>query len=102
MSSKGTSLAPLSPQTVSIGMESTPSPSLSITPSIFRFLKSLDLRSLDLNPNMVSLVHQTTGWEIMVHDTIVAESRLRGNKCPNWLKSVKLLKSYKFNHYFGY
>jgi len=79
MSSEGTSLAPSSPQTVSIGMENTPSPSFSITPSIFGFLKSLDLRSVDLNPDMVPLAHLITGWEIVVYDPSVAESKVGGN-----------------------
>jgi len=78
MSSDGTSLAPSSPQTVSIGMENTPSPSFSITPAIFGFLKSLDLRSVDLNPDMVPLVHLITGWEIVVDDPSVAESKVGG------------------------
>jgi len=49
-------------------MENPSSTSLSITPSIFGFLKSLDLRSVDLNPDMVPLVHLITGWEIVVYD----------------------------------
>ena len=79
MSSEGTSLAPSSPQTVSIGMENTPSPSFSITPSIFGFLKSLDLRSVDLNLDMVPLVHLIRGWEIVADDPSVAESKVGGN-----------------------
>jgi len=79
MSSERTSPASSSPQTVSIGMGNTPSPSFSITPSIFGFLKSLDLRSVVLNPNMVPLVHPTTGWKIVVYDLSVAESRVGGN-----------------------
>jgi len=88
MSSEETSPTPSSPQTISIGMENPPSPFFSITPSIFGFLKSFDLRSVDLNPDMVPLVHPIAGWEIVVYDPVVAKSRLRGNKCPNWLKSL--------------
>jgi len=69
-------------------MKNPPSPSFSITPSIFGLLKSLDLTSVDLNPNMTTLVPPITGWEIMVYDPVVAEPRFRENKCLNWLKSV--------------
>jgi len=79
MSSEETLLAPSPPQTVSIGMENTPSPSFLITPSIFGFLKSLDLRSVDLNPDMAPLVHLIMGWEIVVDDLSVAESKEGGN-----------------------
>ena len=61
-------------------MGNPPSPSFSITPSIFGFLKSLDLISVDLNPDVVPLVSPSTGWEIVVYDLVVAESRLRGNE----------------------
>jgi len=83
MSSEGTSPASSSPQTVSIGMENTPSPSFSITSPIFGFLKSLDLKSADLNPDMVPLVHLIAGWEIVVYDPVVAESKLRGNEAES-------------------
>ena len=79
---------------VSIGMENTPLPSFSITPSIFGFLKSLDLRSVDLNPDMVPLVHPITGWEIVVYDPVVAKSRLRGNEA----ESVGESKDYDVGH----
>jgi len=94
MSSERTSLASSSPQTVSIGMEKTPSHSFSITPSIFGFLKSLDLRSVDLNLDMVPLVHPIMGWEIVVYDPVVAESRLRGNEA----ELVEESKDYDVEH----
>ena len=59
-------------------MGNPPSPSFSITPSIFGFLKSLDLRSVDLNPDMVPLVHPITGWEIVMYEPVVVESRFGG------------------------
>ena len=94
MSSEGTSLAPSSPQMVSIGMESTPSPSFSITPSIFGFLKSLDLRSIHLNPDMAPLVNTSTGWEIVVYDPVMAEPRLRWNEA----ESIGQSKDYDVEH----
>ena len=75
-------------------MENPPSPSFSITPSIFGFLKSLDLRSVDLNADMVPLVHPIMGWKIMVYDPIAAESRLRGNEAA----SVGESKNYGVGH----
>ena len=74
--------------------KNTPSPSFSINPSIFGFLKSLDLRSVNLNPNMVTLVHLIAGWEIVVYDPVVAKSRLRGNE----VKSVGESKDYDVEH----
>ena len=75
-------------------MENTSSPSFLITPSIFGSLKSLDLRSVDLNLDMVSLVHPITGWEIVVYDPVVAVSRLKGNEG----KSVGKSKDYDVGH----
>jgi len=54
MGIEGASLAPSSPQKVLMGMEDTPLPSFFITPSIFGFLKSLDLHSVGLNPYIIS------------------------------------------------
>ena len=76
MSTEEASPAPPSPQAVIMGMESTPS--FSITPSIFGFLNRLDLQSLCLNPNIIPSIHLITGCKIVVYDPIVAESRLGG------------------------
>jgi len=43
-------------------------------------LKSLELKTVDLNPDMVSLVHPAAGWELVIYDPVVAESRLKGNE----------------------
>jgi len=77
---KGASLAPLSPQGVLMGIENTPSPSFWITPFVFGFLKSLDLHLVGLNPDMMPSINPITGWEIVVYDLVVAESRLGGDK----------------------
>jgi len=78
MSTEGASLVPPSPKAVTMSMENTPSPLFSITSSIFGFLKSLDWQSVGLNSNMIPLVHPITGWEIVVYDSVVTESRLGG------------------------
>lgn len=80
MGTEGASMAPPSPQGVLMGIENTQSPSFSITPSVFGFLKSLDLHSVGLNPDMIPSVYPIMGWEIVVYDPVVAESRLGGDK----------------------
>ena len=77
---EGASPAPQSPQEVLMGMENTPSPSFSITLFVFGFLKSLDLNLVGLNPDMISSVNLITGWEIVVYDPVMAESRLGRDK----------------------
>ena len=66
---------PLSLQAVTMGMENTLSSFFSITPSIFRFLKSL---GLGLNSDEIPKVHPITGWKIVVYDLVVPASRLGG------------------------
>ena len=70
-----------------MGIDVTPSPSFSITPFIFRFLKSLDLQSVGLS--IGSLAHllpfvnpsqKVMGKEMVVYDSVVAESREVGNE----------------------
>ena len=73
-------MEPSSPQQVLMGMKNTPSPSFSITLSIFGFLKSLDLHSEGLEPDMIPSVNSITGWELVVYDLVVAESKLGGDK----------------------
>ena len=60
-----------SPQEVTMGMETTPLPSFSITSSIFRLLKSLDLQSVGFNLNMIPSIHPIMGWEMVVYDPVV-------------------------------
>jgi len=78
MTTEGASPAPPSPQAVIMGMENTPSPSFSITPSIFGFLKSLDMKLVGLSSDVMPTVHPITGWKIVVYDSVVVESRLGG------------------------
>jgi len=61
-----------------MGMENTPSSCFSIAPSIFGFLTSLDLKSVGLNSDVIPTIHSITGWEIVVNDLVVTESRLGG------------------------
>ena len=58
---EGASPAPQSPQEVLMGMENTPSASCLITPSVFGFLKSLELHSVGLNPDMIPSVSPIMG-----------------------------------------
>jgi len=68
-------------------------PSFLITP-IFGFLKSLDLQLVGLNLDMVPSVNPITGWEIVVYDPAVAESRFEGNKA----ESVGQSKDFDVEH----
>ena len=85
MSSTSPSSPP--PCEVSKGMDVTLSPSYSITPFIFGFLKSIDLQLVDLMID--SLVHflpfvnssqKTLGEEIVVYDSVMTKSREVGNE----------------------
>jgi len=60
------------------GYGTSPSPSFSISPSIFGFLKSLDLQSVGLKTDVIPFVNPITGWELVVYDLRVAESRVGG------------------------
>ena len=94
MSTEGASPTPPSPQAVIMGMENTPSPSFSITPFIFGFLKSLDLQSVGLNSNVMPTVHLITRWEIVVYDPVMAASRLGGLE----VESVGQSKEFNVEH----
>ena len=70
-----------------MGMDTTPSPSFSITPFIFGFLKNLDLQSVGLSlgslTDLLTFVNppqKVTGKEIVVDDSILAEPREVGNE----------------------
>ena len=60
-----------------IGMDFNSLAPISITPTIFGLLKSLDLKSVGMSLENVSLV---MGWELVVYDPVVADSRLVRNE----------------------
>jgi len=53
------------PKEVTMGMDITRSPSFSVTPSIFKLLRSLDLQLMGWNLDMVPSIKPIMGWEIM-------------------------------------
>ena len=60
------------PKELAIGMDFNSSPPISITPTNFGFLKSLDLKSVGMSLEDVPSI---MGWELVVYNPVVAESR---------------------------
>ena len=62
----GSSMEPSQPVDDFTGVVTSPSPSYSINPSRFGFLKSLDLQSVGLDREVIPIVNPITGWELVV------------------------------------
>jgi len=58
----------VSPSNPAPGMSIVPPLSYSISAPIFEFMKSLDLRSVVLNPRMIPSVNPITGWELVEYN----------------------------------
>ena len=49
-------------------MEFSPCPTYSIPSSVYGFLRSLDVRSISLNPAIIPTMNPITGWELFVYE----------------------------------
>ena len=63
--------APLSG--ISSGMNLPPSPTYSMPSSLYGFLRSLNVRSVGLNPTTVSIVNPINGWALVVYEPPIIE-----------------------------